>query len=63
MPPSIAAPTASNIATTLDSIDIAISIESSVVAMLLAVGAAMLGGIYPSWHAARARPALAMREE
>jgi len=44
-------------------IDIAISIESILVAMLLAVGAAMLGGIYPSWHAARARPALAMREE
>jgi putative ABC transport system permease protein len=44
-------------------IDIVISIESIFVAMLLAVGAAMLGGIYPSWHAARARPALAMREE
>jgi len=32
-------------------------------ALLLAVGAALAGGLYPAWHAARMRPALAMREE
>lgn len=33
------------------------------VAVLLAITAALLGGLYPAWHAARAQPALAMREE
>jgi len=32
-------------------------------AMALAVGAALIAGIYPAWTAARTRPALAMREE
>jgi putative ABC transport system permease protein len=32
-------------------------------ALSLAVGAALLAGIYPAWRAASARPALAMREE
>jgi len=31
--------------------------------VLLAVGAALAAGVYPAWRAARARPALAMREE
>jgi putative ABC transport system permease protein len=44
-------------------IDIAISPDPLVAAMLLATGAALCAGLYPSWHAARARPALAMREE
>ncbi len=32
-------------------------------ALLLAVGAALLAGIYPAWSAAHTRPALAMRDE
>ena len=32
-------------------------------ALSLAVGAALIAGIYPAWRAASARPALAMREE
>ena len=32
-------------------------------AMVLAIGAALIGGIYPALHAARTRPALAMRDE
>jgi putative ABC transport system permease protein len=32
-------------------------------ALALAVGAALIAGIYPAWRAASARPALAMREE
>lgn len=32
-------------------------------AMALAAGAALVAGIYPAWRAARARPAVAMREE
>jgi len=32
-------------------------------AVMLAVGSALLAGIYPSWYAARSRPALAMRDE
>lgn len=32
-------------------------------AVALAVVAALVGGSYPAWHAARVRPALAMREE
>jgi putative ABC transport system permease protein len=44
-------------------IDIAVSADALLSAMALAVGAALLGGVYPAWHAAKARPALAMREE
>lgn len=32
-------------------------------ALLLAIGAALLAGIYPAWSAAHTRPALAMRDE
>jgi putative ABC transport system permease protein len=32
-------------------------------ALTLAIGAALIGGIYPAYRAASARPALAMREE
>jgi putative ABC transport system permease protein len=32
-------------------------------ALSLAIGAALIAGLYPSWHAAGSRPALAMREE
>ncbi|MGI9202379.1 MAG: FtsX-like permease family protein [Woeseiaceae bacterium] len=32
-------------------------------ALLLAIGAALLAGIYPAWAAAHTRPALAMRDE
>jgi putative ABC transport system permease protein len=32
-------------------------------ALLLAIVAALVGGVYPSWRAAGSRPALAMREE
>ena len=44
-------------------IDMTVSLDPLVWALLLAIGAALLAGIYPSWHAATARPALAMREE
>jgi putative ABC transport system permease protein len=32
-------------------------------ALALAVGAALIAGLYPAYRAASARPALAMREE
>ncbi|AJF07417.1 hypothetical protein GSUB_13755 [Geoalkalibacter subterraneus] len=32
-------------------------------AILLAVGAAVLAGIYPTWRMARSAPALALREK
>lgn len=32
-------------------------------AVLFAIGAAIIGGLYPAWRAARSQPALAMREE
>ena len=32
-------------------------------ALALSVGAALIAGIYPAYRAARAQPALAMREE
>jgi putative ABC transport system permease protein len=32
-------------------------------ALLLAIGAALLAGLYPSWTMAQARPADALREE
>ena len=44
-------------------IDIAVSPGVTGAALLIAVAAALVGGIYPAWHAARVRPALAMREE
>lgn len=44
-------------------IDFTVRIEVLAWALLLAVGAALLAGIYPAWSAARTRPALAMRNE
>lgn len=44
-------------------IDVVIVPSALAWALLLAVGAALLAGIYPSWHAAGTSPALAMREE
>jgi len=44
-------------------IDIVISADALVAAMSLAIVAALIAGIFPSWHAAKARPAMAMREE
>jgi len=32
-------------------------------AMALAIGAALIAGVYPAWNAAHARPAMAMRDE
>ena len=43
--------------------DIEVSLSGLGVAVMLAVAAATLAGIYPAYRAARARPALAMREE
>ena len=44
-------------------IDFVVTAPALVTAMLLAIVAAVAGGIIPAWHAARTRPALAMREE
>ena len=44
-------------------LDTTISTGVLVEAVLLAVAAATLAGLYPAWRAAQARPALAMREE
>ncbi|MGI9263339.1 MAG: ABC transporter permease, partial [Gammaproteobacteria bacterium] len=44
-------------------IDMIVAAEPLLYALGLAIGAALIAGIYPSIHAARARPALAMREE
>ena len=43
--------------------DVTIVPADLLAALSLAVGAALLAGIYPAWRAASARPALAMREE
>ena len=45
------------------SMDIQVAGSALLSALALAVGAALLAGIYPAYRAARARPALAMREE
>jgi putative ABC transport system permease protein len=45
------------------SMDIQISTEVLLSALVLSVGAALLAGIYPAYRAAHAQPALAMREE
>lgn len=44
-------------------IDMAIAPDILLSAVLFAVVAALLAGIYPAWHAAQSQPALAMREE
>ncbi len=44
-------------------IDLAIESGPLVAALGLSVASALVAGIYPSWRAARTRPALAMREE
>ena len=44
-------------------IDMIVTPSMLVSAMLLAVVAALLAGLYPAWHATRSQPALAMREE
>lgn len=43
--------------------DVTVSVPVLATALALAVGAALVAGLYPAWRAARARPALAMREE
>ncbi len=43
--------------------DVIIVPADLLMALSLAVGAALLAGLYPAWRAATARPALAMREE
>ena len=43
--------------------DIQVSWQALITAVLFSVGAAMLAGLYPAWRAARSQPALAMREE
>jgi len=45
------------------SMDISISPDVLLSALALSVGAALIAGIYPAYRAARAQPALAMREE
>ena len=45
------------------SMDISISPDILLSALALSVGAALIAGIYPAYRAARAQPALAMREE
>ena len=45
------------------SMDISIAPEVLLNAVALALGAALIAGIYPAYRAARAQPALAMREE
>ncbi len=45
------------------SMDIQISTEVLLGALVLSVGAALIAGIYPAYRAAHAQPALAMREE
>lgn len=44
-------------------IDFTVSPAVLLWAMALAIGAALIAGIYPAWNAAHTRPALAMRDE
>lgn len=44
-------------------IDVAIAPEILAIAVLFAIGAAVLAGLYPAYRAGRSRPAIAMREE
>jgi len=44
-------------------IDMAIAPDILLAALLFAIAAAFLAGIYPAWRAAQSQPALAMREE
>ena len=44
-------------------IDMSIDLGVLLTALMLAIGAALIAGIYPAYRAASARPALAMREE
>jgi putative ABC transport system permease protein len=43
--------------------DMTVDPAALLTALTLAIAAALIGGIYPAWRAASARPALAMREE
>jgi putative ABC transport system permease protein len=43
--------------------DILVSPQVLLAAVLFSVGAAFLAGIYPAWRAASSQPALAMRED
>jgi putative ABC transport system permease protein len=45
------------------SMDLALPADAFLEALLLAVGAALLAGIYPAWRASRIAPAAALREE
>ncbi len=44
-------------------IDIEVAPDILVSAVLLAVFAAIIAGLYPAWRAAQSRPAVVMREE
>ncbi len=44
-------------------IDMAVTPDILVNAVIFAVGASLLAGLYPAWRAARSRPAVVMREE
>ncbi len=44
-------------------IDMAVAPELLLTAVLFAIIAALLAGLYPAWRAAQSQPALAMREE
>jgi putative ABC transport system permease protein len=44
-------------------IDMTVAPELLLTAVLFAIIAALLAGLYPAWHAAQSQPALAMREE
>ncbi len=44
-------------------IDMAVTPDILVSALVFAVGASLLAGFYPAWRAARSRPAVVMREE
>lgn len=44
-------------------IDMSVAPEILLTAVIFAIGASMLAGLYPAWRAGRSQPALAMREE